>query len=344
MPDASIPLPRHVPLVVATRGDRVESVHYGSVAVCNAAGELLLCAGDWGFPMFTRSTLKPFQALPFVLDGGPAHFGFTLEEVALLSASHSGEARHVAGVASMLHKAGVAPTHLQCGCHVPLHYAACGLTPPPDLKVSALHHNCSGKHAGFLAGCRLHGLSLDNYLEPNHPLQRRIRDVIAAVCGCEADDLSCGIDGCGAPNYALPLRTLARGYARLATERSGEFGPAFATLYDAMTGAPEMVSGRCRSDAALMQAAPGDWVAKAGAEGVQALGLRAAGIGVALKVSDGNPAALRTATVAVLSELGALPAYPPAALRQWSKGKLRNHSGTLVGRLQAVFRLERPAS
>jgi L-asparaginase II len=226
---------------------------------------------------------------------------------------------------------------------VPVHYAARGVAPPPDLEFGALHHNCSGKHAGFLACCRLHGLPLDSYLAADHPLQQRIRRMLASVAGVRRDDdMPLGIDGCGAPNYALPLRSLARAYARLASERDGEFGAAFATLFDAMSGAPEMVSGLLRSDATLMQAAPGEWVTKGGAEGVQALGIRTAGLGIAVKISDGNAAALRAATAAVLEALGLMPAEAPA-LRQWSNAELRNHSGTLVGRLRAVFRMERPA-
>jgi len=340
----NIPLPSHVALAVATRGDAVENVYYGSVAVCNTKGDLLLAAGDCDFPMFTRSTLKPFQALPFVLDRGQIRLGFGPQEIALMCGSHSGEERHVEAVEAMLTKAGATAVQLQCGCHLPLLYAACGLTPPTDFVPNVLHHNCSGKHAGFLAYCRIHGLPFETYLAPDHPLQRRIRSVLAAVARCPEDSLPRGTDGCGAPNYALPLRALATAYARLANERGGEFGTAFATLFDAMTGAPEMVSGRCRSDALLMQSAPGELVAKAGAEGMQALGMRGAGLGVALKISDGDPAALRAATAAVLEQLDLLPPDPDHALRRWKDVELCNHAGKLTGRLQAVVQLLRHPS
>jgi L-asparaginase II len=342
MAEANIPLPSHAPLVIALRGDAVENVYYGSVAVCNTKGELLLAAGDCGFPVFTRSTLKPFQALPFILDEGHIRLGFGPPDIALMCGSHSGEERHVAAVTAMLSRAGAAPAQLQCGCHLPLLYAACGLTPPTDFVPNALHHNCSGKHAGFLAYCRIHGLPFVTYLAPDHPLQRRIPSLLAAVAGCPEDALRRGTDGCGAPNYALPLRALATAYARLANERGGEFGTAFATVFDAMTGAPEMVSGLCRGDALLMQSAPGELVAKAGAEGMQALGMRGAGLGVALKISDGDPAALRAATATVLEQLDRLPPDPSHALRRWTNVDLRNHAGKLTGRVQAVFRLRRP--
>src|SRR3569832_1556548 len=124
-------LPRHVPLVVATRGDAVEPVHYGSIAVVDAACEIVCSGGDTAFPIFTRSTMKPFQAMPFMLGNGPAQFGFSSEQVALMCASHSGEPRLVAAAADKLARSGGSESKLQCGCHVPLFFAATGAAPPP---------------------------------------------------------------------------------------------------------------------------------------------------------------------------------------------------------------------
>lgn len=334
-----IKLPQHVPLVIATRGDAVESVYYGSFAVADAGGGLLARAGDGDFPMFTRSTLKPFQALPFVADGGPAHFGFSSAQVALMCASHSGEPRQLAGVADMLVRVDSSEAQLQCGSHLPLFYAATRCPPPAGLLARPLHHNCSGKHAGFLAWCRLHGEPADTYLDPAHPLQRAIRRRLARLLGLRADALPIGIDGCGAPNYALPLAKLAQAYARLASATA----PApLATLFAAMTAHPEMVAGEARNDLLLMQAAPGDWVAKGGADGMQALGVRSRGLGIALKIADGNPRALQVALVAILGRLGLLPADADPTLAQWRAGEIRNHAGRLTGRLAPVFELAPP--
>ncbi|HZX31275.1 MAG TPA: asparaginase [Rhodocyclaceae bacterium] len=331
-------LPGHVPLVVATRGDAVESVYYGSIAVVDGNGRRLCAAGDADFPMFTRSALKPFQALPFVTSGGPARFGFSEEQVALLCASHSGEPRHVAAVADMLAKIGCEPRQLKCGCHVPAFYAATGVPVPPDLKLTPLQHNCSGKHAGFLAWCRQHGEPLENYTDPAHPLQRAIRHTLAEAVGWGEDAMPMGIDGCSAPNYALPLSRLAYGYARLAGGDSGPYGEAFAILLRAMTSHPEMVAGEGRGDTLLMAAAPGNWVAKGGAEGVQALGVRSRGLGIALKIADGSPRALQMAIASVIGQLGLEPANSPI-LRQWRDGEIRNYAGLATGRLMPVFEL-----
>lgn len=333
-------MPGHVPLAVLTRGDSVESVHYGSIAVADGAGRLLRAVGDAGFPVFTRSTLKPFQALPFAMAGGPAHFGFSTAQVALLCASHSGEPRHVSAVADMLAKAGCREGQLQCGSHVPGFYAATGRPEPPDLVPGPLHHNCSGKHAGFLAWCRQHGEPLESYLEPDHPLQREIRRRLAEVADGEEGAMPRGTDGCSAPNYALPLEKLALAYARLAAPPAGtEYGKALSTLFAAMTGHPEMVSGEARLDLALMAAAPGDWVAKGGAEGVQALGIASRGLGIAIKVADGSARAIRVIVASLAVQLGLLPAGADTLLFRWREEEIRNAAGRLTGRLLPVFSL-----
>src|SRR6478672_4717232 len=291
------------PLVEVTRGDQVECIHFGSVAVVDTHGELLYQAGDPHFLTFTRSTIKPFQAIPFLRAGGPERFGFDTREMALLCASHSGEAMHVDAVRSMLAKAGCDEHHLRCGCHEPMMYGVLGQRPPADVQFSQLHHNCSGKHGGFLGWCVQHGQPLDRYLEPAHPLQQAVRAAVADVAGLAPSDLKAGTDGCSAPNYAMPLSRLAFSYARLAQGgKDVHYGQAMGDLFDAMASHPELVSGTGRNDLAFMQAAPGDWVAKIGADGVQVIGVRSAGIGIALKVADGSARALHTATVSVLRQ------------------------------------------
>jgi len=337
--NATMCLPCHVPLVVATRGNAVESVHYGSIAVAGANGALVGGTGDVDFPIFTRSTLKPFQALPFVADGGPQRFGFSTEQVALMCASHSAEPRHVAAVSDMLARIGCSERDLQCGSHPPIFYTATGTPVPTDLVPTPLHHNCSGKHAGFLAWCRLHDEPSETYLDPNHPLQRAVRRTLAGLLDCGERELVAGTDGCGAPNYALPLTQLARAYARLAAPAGdSDVAAALRALFAAMTAHPEMVSDERRDDMALMQAAPRDWVAKGGAEGVQALGIASRGIGIAVKIADGGARAVRIATYAALEQLGLLPPEVRRLL-QWRRDEIRNHAGVVTGRLVPVFRL-----
>lgn len=326
------------PLIELTRSGTPESLHFGAVAVVDARGGLHAGVGDPHARVFTRSTLKALQALPFVLAGGLAQFGFSTQQLALLCASHSGEPMHVEQVQGMLDKAGVGYRQLQCGCHVPM-FVELGVAPAPA-EWDERHHNCSGKHAGFAAYCVQHGLPLDSYLDAGHPLQQAIRRDVARVAGLAEEDLRMGIDGCSAPNYAMPLSALARSYARLASgERDPEFGDGFGPLAGAMTAHPELVSGTRRNDEAFMRAGRGDWVTKVGADGVQVVGSTSRQQALAIKVSDGNMPALYAATVEVLDQLGWLDDAQRAALAPWRAAELRSVRGAVVGERRAVFRL-----
>jgi len=329
-------IPRHVPLVVTTRGSAIERVHYGSIAVVDESGRLVASAGDPQALNFARSSLKPFQALPFVEDGGMARFGFGSHELALMCASHNAEPLHVRIVKRILGRVGARAHDLRCGSHAPAFYAATGRTPPAR-RWGVLCHNCSGKHAGFLAWCRLHHRPLAEYLDPASPLQRRIRATIAQLA--PRAPVARGIDGCGAPNYALPLATLAQLYSRLACANL----PGLAAVRFAMTRHPDLVSGTGRIDLALMRAGsvhrPGDWIAKGGAAGLQAMGLRSRGLGLAIRIADGNTDALAAATLGVLKQLSLLDAASLAPLAGFSHGAVGNDSGRQVGRVEVVFRI-----
>ena len=328
-----------VPLIELYRGGTLECTHFGAVAVVDTQGKVVARTGDPHRLIFTRSTLKALQALPFVQAGGPRQFGFTRENVAMMCSSHSGEPMHVAQVEGMLDKAGLTYKALQCGCHMP-YFVDNGVAPAPA-SYDERHNNCSGKHAGFLAHCVQQGWPVGNYLAPGHPLQQAIRSQVARAVGLEADDLKAGIDGCSAPNYAMPLSHLARGYARLASGAAdGEFGESFAQLSDAMSTHPDLVSGTHRSDQAFMRAGRGDWVTKAGADGMQAFASRSRGQAFALKISDGNKVAVGAATVAVLDQLGWLDARQREELRPWRSEAIANARGTQVGERKPAFTLQ----
>lgn len=335
----------HAPLTEVLRGDTVESVHSGSVAVVDLDGRILFGAGDPDFVTFTRSSLKPLQALPFVRAGGLERYRFSTAETALLCASHSGEPRHVDAVAGMLERAGNGPADLQCGSHAPGHYEVHGQVPPPP-PYSPLAHNCSGKHAGMLAHCVMCGYGRHDYLECAHPLQQEIRAAVSRMTGVPEASLASGVDGCSAPNYAVPLSRLALAFARLASpDGDAEYGDAPARLAQAMTEHPEMVSGDGRSDLALTQAGRGDWVCKIGAEAVQAIGVRSRGIGIAVKVGDGTRRGLLPAVVSVLDSLGLVDAQARAHLAPLAAPQVRNYRGTVTGRLRPALvldKLDRP--
>ncbi len=331
---------KFIPLIEHTRGSLPEIVHAGAIAVVNAQGQLLHSAGDATAMSFTRSTIKPFQALPFLQGGGLQHFGFTLQQTALLCASHNGEDMHVAQVDDMLRKIDQPYKALQCGCHVPLRFSYGGLSAPADLQFDERHNNCSGKHTGFLAYCVQHGLPLENHLAPEHPLQRAIHKSVMQATGTDAHQLIAGTDGCSAPNYAMPIRNLAHAFARLASgAQDPELGEPFAVLREAMIEHPEMISGTSRNDLAFTQVGRGDWITKIGADGVQVIASISRRESIAIKMISGNMNALYAAAVVALDQLGWLDVAQGEALSAWAPQPLLNARGLQTGHVRAVFAL-----
>jgi L-asparaginase II len=193
----------------------------------------------------------------------------------------------------------------------------------------------------MLAYCRQCSLPLEVYVAVDHPLQQAIRTAVAHLTGVVERELVCVVDGCSAPNYAVPLSRLAYAYARLAGERDdARYGTAPATLAQAMRTHPEMVSGERRNDLTLMRAGRGGWVTKVGAEGVQALGVRDKGWGIAIKVIDGNARGLHPATVAVLDQLGLLDEAQRTELSAWREPTIRNYRGIVTGKVWPVVDLQ----
>ena len=338
-----INMPKHILLAAATRNGHVERSHWGSVAVVDAQGTLLAWCGDPHVYAFSRSTIKPFQAIPFVRDRGPSHFGFSDSEVALLCGSHSGEDFHVAAVSSMLSKIDLSEHDLRCGVHLPIQYGEDNL-PPTGSRFDQRHNNCSGKHAGFLGYCCMHGHGHADYVADGHPLQQDIVQEIERLSGVRASELWFGTDGCSAPNIGMPISRLAMMWARLASGASGDGATADAVLsgiFAAMAAHPEMVSGSGRCDLAIARATSGDCVAKVGVDGAYAIGIKSLGVGIAIKIADGDLSALYATAVAVLREIGLVDDGNVSALARWDNPRLRNLRGMDVGQLKTMVHLNR---
>ena len=329
-------------MVRAYRGNTIESVHHGAVAVVDSRGKLLRHAGDSDFVTFLRSSAKPFQALVVVESGAAEAFGFTQQEVAIIAGSHNGEKKHVRLVRSILKKIGLNGSFLQCGSHVPHFYTALGITPPKK-RFSNLQHNCSAKHAGMLAVCVVRGWNIKTYLSPRHPLQRLIAERIADVCEYPLHKVGIGVEGCGVPTFALRLRNMAIGFSKLRSFLSDEqtTSQSLQVIADSMWKYPEMVSGRGRLDYDLAMVSKGNVLAKAGAEALHCAVLIDKGLGIAVKILDGSRRAIGPAAVEVYRQLGVLNQAELRKLRQWSRPLVEDHKGKLVGHLEAAFRLER---
>jgi L-asparaginase II len=289
-----------VPAVWVHRGQGIEAVHTAAIAVVDASSRLSHSLGDSAQVFFARSSIKPLQALPLVEAGGLERFGFGPEELALCAASHSGSDRHRAIVLGMLQKLGLDEAALQCGAGYPLQLKLFGKYPLHGEDQDPLRHNCSGKHSGFLALAKLLGQPLESYLEPDGPAQTLVRSAVAAACEVDPASLLLGTDGCSAPNFALPLQSLAIGFKNLAAADEG----ARAHVRTAMLEHPLLVSGERRLDYDLSQAFPGRVTVKGGAEGLLLLSFSEPALGIAIKVVDGAPRALGPILVETLKQLG----------------------------------------
>lgn len=355
------------PLFETTRGDLVESVHYGSIAVVDSNGKLIASLGDPRTVAFLRSSAKPFQALPFVERGGVEHFSFTMRELSIACASHEGSDAHVRIVEEMQRKVGVNEEHLQCGAHLPGDADAFRDLIVHSRTPKPIRNNCSGKHTAMLAHAKMRGLPLESYLEIEHPIQQDILASFADMCLIPSEEIRLGIDGCSAPNFAVPLYNAALGMARFCDPHDlpETRAEACGRIVTAMTTHPDMVSGEGEFDCELMRAGKGRILCKRGAEGYQIIGLApgslgedSPGAGIAFKVTDGDASRMNlnlglgnrvrpAVALEILRQLGALSSkqeHTDGHLRQ-ALGRfgpvkpIRNHRGIVTGESRPVFRL-----
>ncbi len=322
-------------LVEVTRGPLVESRHRGAVAVSDAEGHAIFALGDVAMPVFPRSAVKALQALPLIEQGAAERFGLSGEELALACASHSGEAAHVAGVARMLAKAGLAPSDLRCGAHWPVAQTAAAAVARSS-GPSPLHNNCSGKHAGFLCVACAMGVDHHDYWRPEHPVQRMVRSVLEDFTGTALSEACGAIDGCSVPTWAVPLHNLAHGFAKFGSGRgvSAERARAAARLRQACAKAPWFVAGTGRFCTEVMQRLGERVFVKTGAEGVYCAALPQQGLGIALKCEDGAGRAAQAIMAALIARFLPLAASERAALEPFVEPILRNWNGFEVGRIR----------
>ncbi len=332
-------------LVEVTRGSRVESWHRGSIAICDARGRLFASWGDVDAAVYPRSAFKSLQALALVESGGADAFNVSPEELALACASHSGEPMHTERVERWLARIDCKESDLACGPHLPIHEPSAHAMIRDGRSPCRIHNNCSGKHSGFLTLARHLGVSTANYERPDHPVQNLVRMTIAEMCELEPRDMPIGIDGCAAPNYAIPLRNFAHGMAKLgdATALGQVRAKAAARLTEAWRAHPELVSGTGRACTDLIRAAQGRTVVKTGAEGVFAAVLPDKGLGVALKIDDGGTRGAETVMARILVLLGVADETSPLILKHMNP-RVRNWRGDEAGERRVSAALENIAT
>ena len=317
------------PIAEVTRGGIVESRHTGALAVVDAAGRLVRAVGDVVAPVFPRSAIKAFQCVPLIETGAADRFGFSAEEIALACASHNGEPAHVRVARAMLAKAELPETCYECGVHWPMRAETQQALARSGGAPDQVHNNCSGKHAGMLALSRQLNAPTTDYVKIDHPVQQAVARTIASYCDVDPAKLSWGIDGCSVPTWAMPLRQMALGFARLTKTPAGQ------RITDAVRQHPFMVAGTGRFDTRLMQALPRVFV-KVGAEGVYCGCIPHAGLGIALKCDDGGTRAAEVAVAGVLASLDVWTPEERATLRDFSTVAMHNWRQIHVGDIHAV--------
>jgi len=316
-------------LVEVTRGALVESVHRGAIAVADASGALKLALGDVTAPTYSRSSLKPMQAIPLVESGAIDAFGLSDEEIALACASHSGEPMHTERVAAWLTRLGLSESDLACGAHPSRYEPVAEAMIRAQLAPTRIFNNCSGKHTGFLTVARHWDVATHGYEHVDHPVQVAVAAVLKDLTG--ARDLKYGIDGCAAPNFATSVAEFATAAARMATPGAlpSPRAAAAARIIGAMIRHPALMSGTGRACATLIRACNGQAAVKTGAEGFFGAWIPARGLGVAIKIDDGAGRAAETAMAAVLDQLGVLGDDPKA--RALLSAPVLNTRGATVG-------------
>lgn len=352
-----------LPLTSVYRGTEVESFHTGSIAIVDSSGRLVAFFGDPAHTTCLRSAAKPFQAIPLLEYGGAEEYDLSAEEIALTCASHGGEPIHVATAAALLRKGEFDETDLLCGAHAPFEErAAAELRSSGDFP-SALHNNCSGKHAGMLLATQVMDLAPTSYIDAEHPVQAIMRQTVAEFAGIPAADIPLAIDGCGVPAYFLSLHRAAWAYARLmATGKSPDlpgslerYADSATRVIDAMTSFPEYVAGAWSMTTPLMEAFEGELLAKEGAEGFYAMALSpdlvaqlsprlrcdpSLPLGIALKIYDGSMTRGRTPVILRTLEVLGLDVDARPELEPFRKWPLRNVVGRVVGHVRSEFELE----
>lgn len=299
----------HFPIHV-TRSGYMESTHTFHAAVVDQYGKLVYYYGNPKRPTFARSSMKPFQAVSIIETGAAAKFNYGPEELAISCASHSGESIHRQTVLNILERIGLPEESLQCGMHPPKNDEDYRNLIRSGQDLSPVFSNCSGKHSGMLATAVHLDEAPETYREVSHPVQQRILKAISELCDTPLEEIEMGVDGCGAPVHRLPLEKVAFGYAQLAagqSERHPEHDQALKQLRNAMIAHPHLVGGEARFDTDVMTLFSGNVVAKAGAEGVQCFGIVDKGIGIAIKIEDGNPRPLSAIALKIMEDLGVVP-------------------------------------
>ncbi|MFO7814697.1 MAG: asparaginase [Halanaerobiales bacterium] len=324
------------------RSELIESRHSGDLAVVSPESKLKYFTGDPGSITYIRSAAKPFQILPVINSGAADFFQFTKQEIAVMSSSHNGEEKHIQTVRNILNKINVSEEKLDCGVHDPIYKKAAHKLYLDGKKASEIHNNCSGKHAALLALCKFKEWDLDNYISPDHPVQKLMLKTISEITATKREDIFLGEDGCGVVVFGLPVKQMAYGYARLANSEflPLEYRAAAERITKSIKNHPDMIAGTKRFNSDLIEVLGEKLTGKMGAEGVFCFALFN-GPGICVKIEDGNSRAIPPVVIDVLKKLEYIDEEELEKLKKHEKPVVKNHHKHEVGYIKSVLNLKK---
>lgn len=331
-------------LAVVTRSGYVESIHKGYISVVDSDNNIIYEKGNTNMRIFFRSAAKPIQIIPFIQSGGARATGYSLKEIAVGCASHSGQPEHQKTVEGILKRLNLEKSDLHCGVMGPYNEEEKRRLLSSGEEPSTLHVSCSGKHAAMLAYSKYLGSDISHYEDPSHPVQQKILKTISEFTDEKVDSIPVGIDGCGVPICMLPINKIALAYARLAgyaRDRDSIYHETCKTIFEAMTGYPEMIAGEGEFCTELMRTTGDRLIGKVGAEAVYCLAIKKGNLGVCVKIADGGERAVWPVVMQLLLELKVLEASEYEKLKKWHKAELVNNLKEHIGNIIPVFQNNR---
>ncbi|MFP4018840.1 MAG: asparaginase [Bacteroidales bacterium] len=329
-------------LVEVTRNKVAECIHRGDIAIVDVDGNLVKYTGDIEKYTYMRSAAKPLQAMNVVISGADEEFNFSSEEIAIMCASHYAETEHLQVVRQILDKINLDEKSILAGKSKPLSKKVAFEYAWKNFEDNVLFNDCSGKHAGVLAVCRHKNYTLNDYISEAHPVNQEILEIISTMTDYDKDSIATGIDGCSLPVHAMPLHSMARGYANLSNPQNLKQGYAHAArrISDAMVENPFMIAGTDGFCTDLIANTNGKLIGKIGAEGVYCVGIKDKGIGIAVKIEDGLMDILPPVVMKVLTDMEILNDNERKALENYSIMSNHNDIGTVVGEIKPCFNLK----